>query len=218
MAPKPKLTKKRADEVIKAMQVLSRTVDHVLQTRVVEATKEQLSGSKLALLHLLAQQGAQTPTQIARFLGISKPGVTRICDAMLNDTLIRRDASKEDRRELEMKLTAHGKEVFQQVRDEQRHLILSALRHSDHDRYEDWIEVLHEMSVALAKADRAFKHFCMQCGAYSDDTCVLVGGNVSCLFLQNRKKFARKKPAAKKVTKKTVRKKAKAKASAPRPR
>lgn len=199
MAPGNKLTEKSADELIRAMMVLARTVSHVLETRVVETTKEPLTGSKLQLLHLLGQRGAQTPTQIARFLGISKPAVTQAVDSMLESGFVSREASKQDRRGFNLKLTVKGKGVFRKVRNEQRHLIRNALREI-HTDPEEWVEVLHEMSVALAKSDRAFKHFCVQCGAYADGNCVLVGGEVSCLFLQHRGEVPRRRkrsPAAK---------------------
>ena len=199
MAPRNRLTDKSADELLRAMMVLARTVSHVLETRVVETTQEPLTGSKLQLLHLLGQKGAQTPTQIARFLGISKPAVTQAVDAMMESGFVRREASKQDRRGFNLKLSAKGKVVFQKVRNEQRHLIRNALREID-TAPQEWVDVLHEMSIALAKSDSAFKHFCVQCGAYADGHCVLVGGEVSCLFLQHRgevPKRTKRRPAAK---------------------
>ena len=185
MPPGKRLSEKTADELLRAMMVLARTVSHVLETRVLEATREPLTGSKLQLLHLLGQRGPQTPTQVARFLGVTKPAVTQAVDAMIESGFVQREASKEDRRGSILELTARGSEVFRKVRNEQRHLIRNALRETDVDP-EAWVEVLHEMSVSLAKSDQAFKHFCVQCGAYADGNCVLVGGDVSCLFLRHR--------------------------------
>jgi len=175
------------------MMVLARTVSHVLETRVTEATNEPLSSSRFQLLHLLGQRGAQTPTQISRFLGVSKPAVTQAVDSMLEGKYITRETSKRDRRGVNLKLTAKGKALFRKVRDEQRHLVRNAVREIDTDPA-TWIDVLHEMSVALAKSDRAFKHFCVQCGAYADGNCVLVGGEVSCLFLRHRERVPGKRP------------------------
>ena len=195
MSPAHKIDSKTADELLRAMTVLARTVSHVLETRVVETTEEPLTGSKLQLLLLLGQRGAQTPTQIARFLGISKPAVTQAVDAMLESGFVSRETSKADRRGYDLELTTRGKSVFRKVRTEQHHLIRNALR-GIHTEPATWVAVLHEMSVALAKSDRAFKHFCVQCGAYADGNCVLVGGEVSCLFLRHRGDTPRRRKRA----------------------
>lgn len=185
MATGKKLTDKTADELLRAMMVLARTVEHVLETRVVEATHEPLTGSKLQLLHLLGQKGAQTPTQLAHFLGVTKPAVTQAVDSMMESGFVKRETSKQDRRGFVLKLTPKGRAVFRKVRNEQRHLLRNTMR-GKATPPEEWIGILQEMSVALARSDRAFKHFCVQCGAYAEGNCVLVGGEVSCLFLRNR--------------------------------
>lgn len=185
MSRRNRLSDETADELLRAMTVLARTVTHVLEARVVETTDEPLSGSKLQLLLLLGQRGAQSPTQISRFLGVSKPAVTQAVDAMMDSGFVSRKVSKADRRGYDLTLTPKGRTVFRKVRNEQHHVIRNALREIRTEP-EAWVDVLHEMSVALARSDRAFKHFCVQCGAYADGNCVLVGGEVSCLFLRHR--------------------------------
>jgi len=185
VATRSNLTDKTADELLRAMMVLARTVEHVLENRVVEATHEPLTGSKLQLLHLLGQKGAQTPTQLARFLGVTKPAVTQAVDSMMESGIVQRETSKQDRRGFDLKLTPKGRALFRKVRNEQRHLLRNTMRGKDTPP-EVWIDILQEMSVALARSDRAFKHFCVQCGAYAEGNCVLVGGEVSCLFLRHR--------------------------------
>lgn len=192
MTRQNRLSDKTADELLRAMTVLARTVTHVLESRVVETTDEPLNGSRLQLLLLLGQRGAQTPTQVSRFLGVSKPAVTQAVDAMTQSGFVSRTVSKGDRRGYDLALTPKGRTVFRKVRREQHHVIRNALREI-HTEPESWVEVLHEMSVALARADRAFKHFCVQCGAYADGNCVLVGGEVSCLFLRHRAGKARRR-------------------------
>lgn len=194
MSGERELTSERTDGLLRALMVLARTVSHVLETRVIESTDEPLSGSKLQLLHLLGQRGAQSPTQIARFLGVSKPAVTQAVDAMMALGFLRRQASREDRRGFNLTLTTRGKELFDQVREEQRHLVRNALREPNIDP-DVWLNVLQEMSVSLAKSDRAFKDFCLQCGAYADGGCVLVGGDATCLFLQNKTRARRSRRA-----------------------
>jgi len=178
----PALTLDRTDKLLKAMLVLSRTVSHVLEHRPVEAAKTTLSTSRLQILRLLGQRGHQTSTKVARFLGVSKPAVTQIIDTMVKDKMVIRKRMTEDRRSVELRLTARGREVFRKVRDEQRHVVRSAVRATARCNPERWVKTIEEVTTALASSYRAFEHFCLQCGSHEDGTCVLSGGSADCLF------------------------------------
>ncbi len=187
MAARKRLNNGQTDGLLKAMLVFSRTVDQVLETRAIEAAAEPLSKSKVQILRLLDQRGGQTATQIARFLGVSKPAVTQIVDSLVQrNKLVARARSKRDRRGVEVKLTAKGQRVIQKVRAEQRHLVRSTMRRTSRTGTGRWIELLEEISGTLARADQAFQGFCLQCSAHSDGTCVLGGGEADCLFLQHQ--------------------------------
>ena len=115
------------DALLKALLVQARTVDHILGRRAVEsAVKESLSPSKVQILRLLGQRGVQTSSQIARFLGVTKPAVSQIVDTMVRDRLMVRRPAKSDRREVRLELTKKGMTAFQAVRRQQRHYLRSA--------------------------------------------------------------------------------------------
>ena len=174
------------DGLIKAMLVLSRTVSHILETRAVETgVYERFSASKVQILRLLGQRGGQTSTQVARFLGVTKPAVTQIIDTMARDRLVVRRPARDDRREVRLELTKKGKQMFQIVRRQQRHYVRTALRQLRGLDPERWAGIASEISAALAGADDCFKHYCLQCGAHADSTCVLTGGDAECAYLQH---------------------------------
>ncbi len=179
----PALTSDRADNLLKAMLVFSRTAGHVLEDRTVEAAKTKLSRSRVQILRLLGQRGHQTSTRLARFLGVSKPAVTQIIDTMVKDKMVVRKRMTEDRRTVELRLTPRGREVFCKVRDEQRRVIRNAVRTTPRCNPDRWVKALEEITTALAGSGRAFKHFCLQCGSHADGSCVLSGGSADCLFL-----------------------------------
>jgi DNA-binding MarR family transcriptional regulator len=174
------------DALLKALLVQARTVDHILGKRAVEsAVKESLSPSKVQILRLLGQRGVQTSSQIARFLGVTKPAVSQIVDTMVRDRLMVRRPAKSDRREVRLELTKKGMTAFQAVQRQQRHFLRSATRRLSKAQTSRWTELLQEMSTHLAKADSDFKEFCLQCGAHRDGTCVLSGGDAECPFLRH---------------------------------
>lgn len=186
MESRPRLPTQSIDGTLKSMLVLARTIDRVFEMRAVEtAVDEPMSTSKVQLLRLLGTQGAQTSGQVARFIGVSRPAITQLIDSLVKDGLVSRRATPEDRRKVVVKLTKRGTETFRAVRRTQRHLLRNALRLSDANAVARWQETMFEIASAVAKADKAFEHFCLQCGAHADGTCVLLGGDAVCLFLQN---------------------------------
>ena len=187
MNTRKSLSKKTTDELLRSMLVLSRTVDHVLEKRAVEAAHQPLSRSKTNVLRILERRRNQTPTQVARFLGVTRPAVTQIVDSMVDSNLVRRLPVEQDRREWELKLTAKGRKLAEKIREEQRQVVRNSVRDLAGTDVREWIGFLQEICSSLAEADGAFDKFCTHCGAHTDGNCVLVGGNSDCLFLQTQR-------------------------------
>jgi DNA-binding MarR family transcriptional regulator len=151
----------------------------------VEAATGPLSSSKVQVLRLLVNRGRHTSSQIARFLNVSRPSVTQIIDSLVEAGLVTRRGATDDRREVVLDLTKQGRQVFRAIRREQRYLLRSAIRAAGGGEVDEWITVLQKISGSLANADRAFTHYCLQCSAHADGTCVLVGGDANCPFLRH---------------------------------
>jgi DNA-binding MarR family transcriptional regulator len=194
------MTEKNTDNLLNSLLMLSRAVDHILETRAIEVSGEPLTYSKIQILRLLDERGEQSPSQLARYLGVSKPAVTQIITGMENAALLKRVDRPEDRRGFALKLTARGRRTLQKIRAEQRHLVRSALRASSRTGPDDWTATLDEVAAALASAGRAFTRFCYHCGAHEDGSCVLVGGKTQCL-VENRQKTAQRSGRSRGTTK-----------------
>ena len=192
MAKDTTLSLDTTDGLLKALLVLSRTVEHVLEDRTVRTADVELSRSKLQIVRLLGQRGSQTATQIARFLGVSKPAVTQIVDSLVRQRIVVRRRTREDRRGVALLLTDKGRGLFRKIRSEQRHLVRNATRLLGGGDADRWIRLLHDITGALARSDLAFEQYCLQCGAHADGTCVLVGGDANCLFLQDAGRSSRR--------------------------
>ncbi|MCB9853089.1 MAG: MarR family transcriptional regulator [Phycisphaerales bacterium] len=192
ISPKPPSTRS-IDALLKATLVFSRTVEHVLETRPLEIAGEPLSRPRAQILRLLDQQGPQTATQIAFFLGVSKPAVSQFLDSLVKNRLITRRRSQTDRRGVELRLSVKGRNASRKIQAEQRHLIRSALRDDDAGSAEKYAAALESLTSALAQADKVFERYCLQCGSHADGSCVLKGGGANCLFLGSRSKRRKKK-------------------------
>ena len=157
MAKKAPSSTSSVDQMAKAMLVLGRTIDYVLESRAVQvATDKPLSTSKVQVLRLLAQHAGQTSSQIARYLGVSKPAVSQIIDAMVRTKLVTRKTSKHDRREVNLGLTDKGRNINKLVRQQQRNYIRTAMRSLNGAAASRWISTLSDIALALGNADQAF--------------------------------------------------------------
>ena len=187
MASRVSIPADAVDELYKALSVLSRTVTHILQDRAVEeALGGGVSYSKVQVLRLLSHRGGQTSSQIARFLGIRRPSVSQITDALERAGWITCRVGEQDGRESIHELSDEGRRRFNLVRRQQRHLLRNTLRLADQGEVQGWTTTLHTIAGFLARSDRAFKDYCLQCGAHADGTCVLIGGDADCPFLHRR--------------------------------
>ena len=110
MASSLRRSAEQIDPLLKGLLVLARTVEEVLEVRAVRAGVGQPMGrSNAQVLRLLAHRGGHTATQVARFLGVSKPRVCQMIDAMARDGLVVRRRSEGDQREVWLELTKQGR-------------------------------------------------------------------------------------------------------------
>lgn len=195
MSTKPRLPTATVDALLKALLVATRSVAIVLETRAVKtALGKPLSSSKVQILRLLNQRGGQTSTQVARYLGVTKPAVSQIVESMVREKYLARQVSKADRRERKLILTTLGRKAFVAIRKEQRHYMRSSLRDANPKDPDKLIDIMLSVAKSLAQADKDFEQFCLQCESHGTGSCVLVGGSGSCEYLsgqRNRRKSRR---------------------------
>ncbi len=128
MGRKTTLNAETADRLLTTMLMCARMVDHILEIRAVGMAVDQpLSASKVQVLRLLNRRTGQTSSQIARFLGVSKPAVSQIIDSMVRTRLVTRKTAKSDRREVNLQLTSKGNALCTAIRREQRQYLRAAL-------------------------------------------------------------------------------------------
>ena len=174
------------DRLLKGLLVLARTVEEVLEIRAVRAgVGRPLGISSVQVLRLLSHRDSHTASQLARFLGVSKPSVSQMIDAMERAGLVVRRRAERDQREVLLQLTQRGRMTARAVQREQRQRLRIALRLAREESAPRWADTLHEIAASLAKAERVFDHFCLQCEAHADGTCVLTGGDAECLYLRH---------------------------------
>jgi DNA-binding MarR family transcriptional regulator len=172
----------QTDDLLKSLLLLSQSVRRVLENRVVEKSAEGLSQSKVSLLRILARKGPQSPTDMAEFLNVSRPAVSQIAAEMIENGLLVKSRSKEDSRRLQLEITERGLAAVQRIEEAQRHLIRAAAEYAPEGSGPHWIENVQQLTDAIVRADDRYGEHCYQCGAYSDGSCILVGGGAKCSY------------------------------------
>jgi DNA-binding MarR family transcriptional regulator len=115
------------------------------------ATAGDLSLTAAGVLARLIREGPQRLTELAAVEGLSQPGMTQLATRMERDGLVRRTASRDDRRGVLVGVTDAGREVVERRRDERAaalHELLARLDPADRDAIRDALPALGRLAEA----------------------------------------------------------------------
>ena len=129
---------------------LNTTAIHALRrARVADATSG-LTPERLSLLSVLVFAGPMPMSRLAAIEGVSAPAITRIVTALETDGLVTRQGMSEDRRRVEVRATAEGRQVMDDGRRRRIEVLAEVLAGAS-------TEELAEITRALATVRRALE-------------------------------------------------------------
>jgi DNA-binding MarR family transcriptional regulator len=114
------------DAVVDAVLTASRTLIAVAEQSL-GATAEETTLAQYRALVVLASRGPQRMVDLARALQVTPPTAGRMCDRLLRKGLIRRHRARADRREVQVSVTAAGRDVVDQATVRRRELLAEIL-------------------------------------------------------------------------------------------
>lgn len=76
---------------------------------------EEVTLPQYRALVVLASHGQRSVSELAEALDVTPSTATRMCDRLVRKRLVSRRAGREDRRRIEVALTAHGRELVDDV-------------------------------------------------------------------------------------------------------
>jgi DNA-binding MarR family transcriptional regulator len=204
MAKTSAVDRKTLDPLLKSLLLLGRAIEQVMDTRAVAAAYgSPLSASKVRMLKLIAHGGKQSVGQVARFLGVSDPAASQLAESLVRQKLITRNTDPRDRRTAFLKLTPSGKKLTQAIEQEQRHRLRLAVKSAGTSRSREWGPFLSEMTKHLMEAEQPFDQGCLQCASHEDQTCLLEGGPVECLYRVHTARREKKEKEQKDIARKS---------------
>ncbi|WP_245707698.1 MarR family winged helix-turn-helix transcriptional regulator [Pseudonocardia oroxyli] len=102
------------DELVDAVMTASRALLAVV-ARSLAAVDEDVTLPQYRALIVLAQRGARRPVDLAGVLAVTPSTATRMCDRLEARGLVGRDRVPDDRREVQVSLTARGLALVDEV-------------------------------------------------------------------------------------------------------
>jgi DNA-binding MarR family transcriptional regulator len=121
------VTRQGADEAaVDAVLTASRTLVAVT-TQSLGAAAEDTTIAQYRALVVLASRGRQRMVDLAAALEVTPSTAGRMCDRLLRKGLIRRHRARADRREVQVSITAAGREVVDQATARRRALLAEIL-------------------------------------------------------------------------------------------
>ena len=129
---------------------LNTTAIHALRRARVADAATGLTPERLSLLSVLVFAGPMPMSRRAAIEGVSAPAITRIVTALETDGLVTRQGMSEDRRRVEVRATAEGRQVMDDGRRRRIEVLAEVLAGAS-------TEELTEISRALATVRRALE-------------------------------------------------------------
>jgi DNA-binding MarR family transcriptional regulator len=130
----------------------------VMTRLLLEQHQKQLAALDLTLLQAqvlrVLRRGPLLTGQLAVELGISAPAITQLTDRLTRKLLIERRASAEDRRSVQIALTAKGRRLVDQFRQRRRAIFNEALRSLDKTEQAQVLSALEKIVAALEEYEQ----------------------------------------------------------------
>jgi DNA-binding MarR family transcriptional regulator len=115
-----------SEAAVEAVLTASRTLIAVAEQSLGAAAEETTLAQYRALV-VLASRGPQRMVDLARALQVTPPTAGRMCDRLVRKGLIRRQRARSDRREVQVSITATGRDVVDEATARRRILLAEIL-------------------------------------------------------------------------------------------
>jgi DNA-binding MarR family transcriptional regulator len=143
----------KSDLISEAIE-LDRQIHRVVRRHSTDAWMGlNLTVPQVKTLFFISNHPGTSPTRLAGALKVTPPNVTGIVDRLVEQDLLARQISPEDRRALVLNLTEEGKSVLSGLRERQTNVMRDILGYLDTDELSQIISALS----GLAKAARTYE-------------------------------------------------------------
>lgn len=150
MHSEPSETPPALDEVVDAVLSASRVLV-AIAARSLADVAEEVTLTQYRTLVVLASRGPQHLGGLAAAVGVTPATATRMCDRLVRKGLVRRRVEPDNRRQLRVALTEHGRGLVDAVTARRRQEIEQVLRAIPPDRQVLLVEALGRFAFSAGE-------------------------------------------------------------------
>jgi DNA-binding MarR family transcriptional regulator len=136
-----------------------------------EASPLPLTLSQFHLLKLMTVNGRHQIGELAEFLGVSAPAVTKNIDKLVRLGLVLRAPAEGDRRVTIVTPSRKGRRLVSDYETLKIERLAPVLEDFTGDEIEQLTGLLARLSVSLLSRERTRRGFCLRCAAYIETGC-----------------------------------------------
>ncbi|MBY8878221.1 MarR family winged helix-turn-helix transcriptional regulator [Actinacidiphila acidipaludis] len=108
-----------------------------------------LSAAQTRVLYVIEREPGINPTALGRSLSAAAPSVTRLCDRLQAAGFLRRAAGAQDRREVELELTAAGAAHLRTIRERREQALRRAMERMTPEARQALVTGLEALNAAV---------------------------------------------------------------------
>jgi len=139
-----------SDELTDAVLFASRALV-AIAARSLSAAPSDVTLPQYRALVVLASRGPQRTADLASELEVAPSSITRLCDRLVRKRLVTRRADPDNRRQVTIAITAHGRALVDAVTKVRRREIARVVKHIPPRRREAVIGSLNELGSAAGE-------------------------------------------------------------------
>jgi DNA-binding MarR family transcriptional regulator len=159
------------EELLGSAQIFSEAVSGLLDAQLVHANLD-LAMSQIRLLTAIQKSPGAGVSELADYLDVSRAAVSRAVDRLVRRGLVDR-VPGEDRREVDLSLTASGREALVRFRAAVQESMGELLGEMSPDRVQEAISLLDRLSLLMVQRYAEVGEPCFRCGIHFREKCVL---------------------------------------------
>jgi len=143
-----------------------------------EVSSDEITPAQFEALRRIARHGSCSIGALAEVLSVSQPAATMLVDRMARRGLVQRRIGRSDRRQAEVSLTPHAKDLIEKLDSGRANRLRRIIGLMKPHAAEQFVESMECFVAAALKLECRPDEACLRCGTEHQDDCIVNQTNV----------------------------------------
>ena len=186
------------EHLIRQTHIFASVARDILEVKYLdEVSPSPLTLPQFHLLRLISVNGDHQVGEVADFLGISGPAVTKNADKLERLGLVERKGVPGDRRGTVLCASPEGRRLVRRYESVKQRRLTPVFEHFTRQDLEKLAKLMERFSLAVIEREDSGDGMCMRCAAYFEDACPVSRVRGDCAYQELRHgRHARRQAAA----------------------